>query len=237
MKLRTGKPLWLAGKTEPLPVRRLSRDRTCDVAIIGAGITGALVAHQLLKTGLNVVMLDRRRAGFGSTAASTGLRMIQPDSSIAELTRRHGRRAAQRAIFHVQRELERVAIERHDAAVILCDRGTVDGLAYWPDEEADFWSEVGSAPAAEKARYSSVLCMETPPASQYNHVNPLRVESAAEAARVHARIANSWRGHPQLTVVPHRDDFLEKVAQAMAILRKTIPACCARANASPLPER
>lgn len=138
-----------------------------------------------------------------------------------------GRRAAQRAIFHVQRELERVALERHDAAVILCDRGTVDGLAYWPDDEASFWREVGSAPAAERARYSSVVCMETPPASQYNHVNPLRVESAAEAARLQGRIAASWQGHPQLTVVPHRDDFLVKVAEAMAALRKTIPPCCA----------
>ncbi len=42
----------------------------------------------------------------------------------------HGRQAAQRAIFHVQRELE--AIQSFaNAAVVLCDRGTVDGAAYW----------------------------------------------------------------------------------------------------------
>src|SRR5262245_41814414 len=42
------------------------------------------------------------------------------------------RRAAQRAIFHVQRELEQLALEEGRGAVALCDRGTIDGLAYWP---------------------------------------------------------------------------------------------------------
>jgi glycine/D-amino acid oxidase-like deaminating enzyme len=96
MKLRIGKPLWLATKGAPLHVYRLSRTVTCDVAIIGAGITGALVAHQLLKAGLKVVMIDKRRVGLGSTAASTGLLMVQPDSSIADLTRLHDRRTARR---------------------------------------------------------------------------------------------------------------------------------------------
>jgi predicted ATPase len=42
-----------------------------------------------------------------------------------------GRRAAQRAIFHVQTALEDLSITAN-AAVTLCDRGTVDSLAYWP---------------------------------------------------------------------------------------------------------
>ena len=41
------------------------------------------------------------------------------------------RRAAQRAIFHVQRELEAVG-DSHSPAVVLCDRGTIDGLATGP---------------------------------------------------------------------------------------------------------
>lgn len=96
MKLRTGKPLWLAPRITPLRRTRLSRPQECDVAIIGAGITGALVAYELLKAGLKVVMIDKRQAGFGSTAASTGLLLYQPDSSIEELTRRHGQPTARR---------------------------------------------------------------------------------------------------------------------------------------------
>jgi predicted ATPase len=37
-----------------------------------------------------------------------------------------GRKAAQRAIFHVQRELEEIGAA-DNAAIVLCDRGTVDG--------------------------------------------------------------------------------------------------------------
>src|ERR1019366_4307010 len=37
------------------------------------------------------------------------------------------KRSAQRAIYYVQRELERMAVESK-AAVVLCDRGTIDGL-------------------------------------------------------------------------------------------------------------
>ncbi|MEO6004029.1 MAG: FAD-binding oxidoreductase [Opitutus sp.] len=107
MKLRTGKPVWLESKGVALPVSRLSRAFTrCDVAIIGAGITGALVADQLLRAGLDVVMVDKRRAGFGSTAASTGLLMIQPDSSIGELTRLHDRRTARRVYQLGQRAIQ-----------------------------------------------------------------------------------------------------------------------------------
>src|SRR5262250_2796773 len=46
-------------------------------------------------------------------------------------------KAAQRAIFYVQRELE-TAANADNPAVVLCDRGTVDGAAYWPGPE-DLW--------------------------------------------------------------------------------------------------
>jgi glycine/D-amino acid oxidase-like deaminating enzyme len=96
MKLRTGKPIWFSYPVQRLREQKLSSSVGCDVAIIGAGITGALVAHRLLLAGLRVVMVDKRRAGFGSTAASTGLLLIQPDTSIAELERIHGTHTAQR---------------------------------------------------------------------------------------------------------------------------------------------
>src|SRR6478672_3468896 len=40
------------------------------------------------------------------------------------------RRASQRAIYHVQRNLEDVQSARYPDRVLLCDRGTVDGAAY-----------------------------------------------------------------------------------------------------------
>ncbi|MEZ4405668.1 MAG: AAA family ATPase [Polyangiales bacterium] len=51
------------------------------------------------------------------------------------------RRAAQLAIFHVQDQLERLALAECVAPLVLCDRGVVDGLAYWPGAPDDFFSE------------------------------------------------------------------------------------------------
>ncbi len=114
MDLRSGKPVWLDRPPPPVRAPALKRDVECDVAIIGAGITGALVARSLLAAGLRVVVLDRRNAGRGSTAASTGLLMYQPDSSLAEITQSHGRAAAKRVYTlgrDAIRELRRLSRE------------------------------------------------------------------------------------------------------------------------------
>lgn len=55
-----------------------------------------------------------------------------------------GRMAAQIAIVQVQRQLERIVTEQRVTAVALCDRGTLDGLAYWPGTEESFFAELGS---------------------------------------------------------------------------------------------
>jgi len=137
------------------------------------------------------------------------------------------RRAAQRAIYFVQRELEATTLAL-DAAVVMCDRGTIDSLAYWPGPE-DLWHSVGSTLADELERYHAVIHLRTPPAGLgYNHENPLRVETAEEAAAIDARIARAWATHPRRFEVAATHDFVAKVAQALAIVADLVPACCRR---------
>lgn len=91
-------------------------------------------------------------------------------------------RRAQRAIFRVQRELERMEIEQQRAAIVLCDRGTVDGLAYWPGLPVEFFREMGTTLDAELARYSAVIHLRTPEVhGGYDHRNPVRTETAHQA--------------------------------------------------------
>jgi hypothetical protein len=146
-------------------------------------------------------------------------------------------RAAQRAIFHTQRELEATA-EGLDAAVVLCDRGTIDGVAYWPGPE-DFWEAVGTTREAQLARYDAVIHLRTPSIERgYNHVNRLRIESAAEALAVDERIFAAWEGHPRRTVIDATPDFFAKASLALAALRTEFPDCCRDRSAAPaeLPE-
>lgn len=135
-------------------------------------------------------------------------------------------RAAQRAIFHVQRELEALE-ETGNAAILLCDRGTLDGLAYWPGDPDDLWSSVHSTARAELARYAAVVHLQTPALDGgYDHSNPLRTETAERAAEIDARIARIWSVHPRLTTVPASGDFMEKANAALALIRSLLPACC-----------
>ncbi|AKU95382.1 hypothetical protein AKJ09_02046 [Labilithrix luteola] len=140
-----------------------------------------------------------------------------------------GSRAAQRAIFHVQRELERGSEEERIAETIVCDRGTLDGLAYWPGAEDDFFRDVETSIDAELARYAMVVHLRTPSVHDgYNHENPLRIESARQAAAIDARIGRIWSRHPRVVTVESRANFVEKVHQVLDILRREIPTVRAR---------
>jgi predicted ATPase len=133
-------------------------------------------------------------------------------------------RAGQRAIFHVQCELEATVAE-DNLAIALCDRGTVDGAAYWPGPD-ELWSEVGTTLDEQLARYHVVIHLRTPSAG-YNHDNPLRVESPAEAHALDDRIAVLWSRHPRRFEVAAETDFLSKIAHTIRIIRGELPACCA----------
>lgn len=135
------------------------------------------------------------------------------------------RQASQRAIFHVQRELESTETTER-AAIVLCDRGTVDGAAYWPGP-GDFWAAVGVTRERELARYHAVIHLRTPSApGAYTQDNPLRIETQEEAAIIDERIAELWAGHPRLVEVNATPDFLAKASEALAVLRGEVPECC-----------
>jgi len=97
MDIKSGHPFWPLehGLIGAFPA--LSGDLSCDVAVIGAGITGALIARELAASGLDVAVLDRREAGWGSTSASTALLQYEIDTELVELRTMYGRRFADEA--------------------------------------------------------------------------------------------------------------------------------------------
>jgi glycine/D-amino acid oxidase-like deaminating enzyme len=99
MRLHSGAPFWLLhdGLREMGAERAVPLPRSCDVAIIGAGVTGALVADALTAEGLAVVVLDRRAPACGSTAASTSLVTYEIDVALRDLSTMIGEDRAVRA--------------------------------------------------------------------------------------------------------------------------------------------
>jgi glycine/D-amino acid oxidase-like deaminating enzyme len=96
-RIRSSNPYWLlrSGMGDARPALRESIE--CDVAVIGAGITGALVADALVATGQRIVILDSRDVALGSTAATTALLQYEIDTQLTELVTQLGAAAAAQA--------------------------------------------------------------------------------------------------------------------------------------------
>jgi len=92
--LRAGVSLWDAQNPEPPRAAPPAQESRADVAIVGAGITGSLLAERLTREGRSVIVIDRRAPQRGSTAASTALLQWEIDAPMLELEQRFGFEAA-----------------------------------------------------------------------------------------------------------------------------------------------
>ncbi len=129
--------------------------------------------------------------------------------------------SVQRAIYHVQRNLEDVQAATYPDRVLLCDRGTIDGAAYWPEPaERDFYTAMGTTLEEELARYDGVIFFESAAVGGMGIEggNPMRQESNAEAARLDARLRAVWSRHPRFKMVHHHTSFLEKITIGLSII-------------------
>jgi len=99
-KLRTEGTLWQHIRAPAAPYRALTRDTSADVLIVGAGITGAMIADAVAESGLETVVVDRRRPTLGSTLASTALVSYEIDMPLGDLQRRIGKRDATKVRRH-----------------------------------------------------------------------------------------------------------------------------------------
>jgi predicted ATPase len=143
-------------------------------------------------------------------------------------------RAAQRAIYRMQVELEAAALADAGAALVLCDRGTLDGLGYCGGAEDAFLDEVGTNKTRELARYATVIHMHTPPPEHYagDSNNGIRIEDAALAAAIDTRLEKAWAGHTRLRGIDSTAEFLVKASAVLELLAQEVPACCRRTSSS-----
>lgn len=87
MDLYAGTPYWLVKNSLWNYFNPLRDNIKTKVAVVGAGITGALVAHELLEAGIDCCLVDRRSPATGSSCASTALLQYEIDSSLGRRAR------------------------------------------------------------------------------------------------------------------------------------------------------
>jgi glycine/D-amino acid oxidase-like deaminating enzyme len=95
--IRSQQPYWLLRNGIGDASIDLRKSLDCDVVIVGAGITGALVADELTDGRRRVVVIDQRDIALGSTSASTALLQYEIDRDLSELAELVGLERARQA--------------------------------------------------------------------------------------------------------------------------------------------
>jgi predicted ATPase len=201
------------------------------------------VPHSALSTQHSALPLPSRRVvltggpGAGKSVIGRALAERHPDrfalvpeSATAVYTRLNtrwdkldlpARRDVQRQIYHNQIDQEhRLAADR-PGRVLLLDRGTIDGAAYWPDGPAAYWHDLGTTHAAELGRYDAVIWLETAAALGIydgDASNDVRFEDAAGAVAAGRALLDLWGPHPNLKHVGAFVQLEDKVSAVAELL-------------------
>ncbi|MFC4779527.1 NAD(P)/FAD-dependent oxidoreductase [Paenibacillus sp. GCM10023252] len=86
----------------------LAEDADCDVLIVGCGSSGAQCAYYLAETGLKIIMVDKRKAGMGSTATNTALIQYAGDKTFTGLVNSFGESCALRHLKRCEEAIQEI---------------------------------------------------------------------------------------------------------------------------------
>lgn len=119
----------------------------------------------------------------------------------------------QKSIFHVQNNIEETYSTLFPHHVLLCDRGTVDGGAYWPRGPEDFYKTMGTSLEKELNRYDAVIFFETAAAGglAIDLGNPVRNEDQRKAIELDLKLKSLWSQHPNFVYIKNEPSFLQKI--------------------------
>lgn len=134
--LRFGRPLWIRRSADRKQrYTPLSGNNATSVAIVGGGMTGALVAHAFASAGIATTVLEAGMVGRGSTAASSALLLQEPDLELTELTQRYGMRTSRR-IWQMSRDSVHALVMLLRRLRVACDLEQRDAIYYATDAQA-----------------------------------------------------------------------------------------------------
>lgn len=147
---------------------------------------------------------------------SAGLKRNHTDSAKVKLS--------QIAIYKMQKTLEESFTSLAQGSLLLCDRGSLDGLAYWPDTEEDYFRTLSTSYEKEFAEYHAVIFFQTSAASGHaiTSNNPFRTENAAQATKLDKKLQEIWSKHPNYHFVQNNTSFMKKIGMGIATINKVL---------------
>lgn len=182
----------------------LGSDQSCEVAILGAGITGSLIAEKLTRSGHDVLLVDARDFGRGSTSASTALLQYEIDTHLIDLIGRHGRTHAEQAYLACHESIDLIArlveslkvdcgFTRKDSVYLASREKDLEALAREARARRNIGIDVrewNSSDVAEKFGFHKPGALYSTQAAEvdsYRLANGLLSESVKRGARMYDR--------------------------------------------------
>jgi len=128
----------------------------------------------------------------------------------------------QLSIYYMQKNLEKIYERQFPEKTLICDRGCLDSLAYWPGHQDEFLSLVQSDMNTEYQRYDAVIFFETAASSgqDIHSNNPYRSESDEQAIELDKKLQEIWRKHPNYHHVGSSISFIEKIVAGVNTIKQ-----------------
>jgi predicted ATPase len=129
----------------------------------------------------------------------------------------------QRSIYTLQKELELQSLEKSGRSMLFCDRGSLDGFAYFHGSLKEFCFAMGTTLEREIDRYTAVIHLQTAEEGRGYTNTEVRLESPLEAQELDRKIGAIWSLHPGYVFVPNRGTFIDKLNVALKALQPYLP--------------
>ncbi len=131
---------------------------------------------------------------------------------------------AQKIIYHMIGELEELVEKTSDCEIILCDRFSLDGFAFWPSGLDGFLKTNGnSSVKKEFAKYDAVIYLPSPTDEKcYCNNNNTRTEDVKESLAIDKRIYDVCKKHHNFYKIENPNDYKSKTEQVLKILAEIL---------------
>lgn len=191
----------------------MSKETTCKIVVTGGPGGGKTTALDLFQRELSSKVKVVPEAA--SLLFKCGL------SREKELERK---KIFQHSIYKMQLNLEEIFHNTYRDKVLICDRGTLDGLAYWPNSEESYFATIQSTQKIEINRYRAVIFFQTAAAyrEDIRSNNPFRTEDEKLATELDNKLKSTWEMHPNFHYIPADSSFMKKITQGLNTIQHVI---------------
>lgn len=133
-------------------------------------------------------------------------------------------RLVQKTIYDYQKNIETIYRAQYPNKILLCDRGSLDGLAYWPGDEGSFFEMTETTYEKELSSYSAVIFFETAAKSggDITTNNPYRNESNEKSIELDHKLKTIWQRHSQFYLVKSEESFVNKIIKGIDVIKQVI---------------